>query len=752
MATVVTVNSITSTSDKSHDRPTMAASFDKVVLLYWFGAFLALLPVFGGNWTLALVRLGLVTGSVGLYFFISRYFTRLAFLNWLVITIIGVLTLISVVGTAQINPEQLRLSGFNAQVYNALSFVRRLLPTKLLPNVNQNVLGGLLVTFLPLAIAYALWGLRWWLRLYGLACATLVGVMLVATASRGALIGLAAALLVFVWFWLARYPRLRLGFFIILSLAAIPALVYLMADFLPQVQNGTSRLQLWGSTARLIGDYPFTGAGLGQFEQRITLHSLSDKHAHNLYLQSWVEFGLCGIVAMLGAFYLTLRLLITYRDLRLLDFPVRPIVAGALAGQVALFANGLVEYGSWGGKFAPAFWVLPALLTACHLKLTRPTLVTKIIGYRKLFWRNKVLPSGAVLLSLWLLLPLVLINAGSIGRSVGLGVQPLYQVAAWLAPWNATPPRNLGLLALERHDQLTAQAYYTTAFQRDADYWVTLMTLADLNESQGQHAQAIFYWRKAEAADYFVSLATQNIISQPASKLTAEQDLKLALEIKPDHQPAAQQLIGLYNGSGRKSEAQALLQQLIAQNPGPALLEQAASMAATPPEAVTLLQQAIKADPSNAGYIWELGNAYASAQQQEQAEAAYKQARLVNPVDQRPVRSLGLLYLSEKQPQAAVTELETFIGKQFFIESPASEYVILSQAYLALNNYSAAVTAAQKATQYSPTRADAYLALGDAWRASGDKAQTRAAYQQVLQLEPNNNDARNRLEEISKNG
>ncbi len=700
-----------------------ARVLDGLVWLYLVGALLALLPLIGvGSWRTALIRLGLVCGSVGVYFIISRFFHSTARLTWLVLAIVGGAVGAALVGTAQVNTSSLRLSGFNYQIYAALAPIRKLLPASF-PHVHQNVLGGLLATFLPPGLALLVWGQLWWQRLYGGIAGVIVVTMLVVTSSRGAMIGLGAGLMGLVWFGLAKYPRLRLIVFGLLTLLAVPTLLYLLADVLPQVDNGTSRLQLWANTVRLIGDYPFTGAGLGQFELQSGIHGIADKHAHNLFLQSWAEFGLSGFIAILLLLFVVACILWYYRRLDGIAVAQKPLMIGAVCGLLAMFGDGLVEYGTWGGKFAPAFLIFPAVLAGCQLPL--PSLCFIHISVRKWVW----LPVSALLA--FLLVPLLLINVGSIVSSPAL-----FEVAATLAPWNAAPPRSLGRLALQQGDTTAAQTYYTTALARDDGDWKILMVMADFAEKQGNHAKAVAYWRKAATATYFAQQANQNLqLGQPQ---IAEKNLKLALELDPNNLEATQQLVEIYVNTGRQADAQVLLQTILARRPTAALFEQAAKYATTNQQRTDLLQQAIKADPQRSGYYWELGNVYFELQQFDQAEQLYKQAKILQPEDRRPILGLGQLYLSKQQPQASILELETFLNKGFFVESPDPEYILLAQAYIAVANYDAAITAAKKAIQYNPTNPNAYLVLGDGWRGKGDIIQARAAYNQVLQLDTHN--------------
>jgi tetratricopeptide (TPR) repeat protein/O-antigen ligase len=755
----ITTNSADNDKLKSRLASFLTKPYSLAVLLYMLGALVALLPVAGGDWPSALKRLLLVSASVALYFLISLLVKRPAHLRWLTALVIAGTTAVAILGTARVNTTSLRLTGLNYQVYSTL---RNLLPFDNLPTVHQNVLGSFLVVFLPLALALALWDRLWWVRLYGLVCAAVIAGAILTTASRSAELGLVALVFVFGFFLAAGHPRLRLGVGLLLILGLAAGGLYLGLNGLTTIENGASRIEVWRTTLAMVADYPLTGAGLGQYQNHFLeyatpfLSGVAQPHAHNIFLQSLVEFGLSGFIASLLTLWVTLRLLITYRNLKTIEGPLRPVVAGALAGMVACFVSGLLEYGNWGGKFAPAFWLLPALLAAAQSQLRvapvsfkwkwkwPPPLALALARF-KLNRLGLPLALAGAGLALFLVLPLGLINLATILRPAQSS-QTLYQATVSLSFWNATPLRNLGKLALSRNDLPAAQLYYQQALQRDPNDWLSLWAMGNLSEKLGDHTQAVAYWQRASTGPNFLQLANIELKRTPPNYPVAESYFRLALEIDPGSNEAVSSLIKIYNETDRKSEAVALLQRLLAKKPTEALFEQAADLADTPQQRLDLLLKANDLDPANYIVDWKLGEAYQAANQPEMAEKAYKQALVIRPAFQWPVRSLAEMYLKQGRAAEAKTLLEQFIANNLFVEKPDREFVWLARSDFTLGDEAAARANLAKALQYNPDSVPAYLFQGELAAKTGNPAQARAAYQKVLQLDPGNDAAKQALE------
>ncbi len=717
--------------------------FDLAVALYWLGAVIGWLVGLGGEASAATLRLGLVSLSVIVYAVIAHLFVGRVLLQWIVLVFIGGVAVIAVLGTANVNLQAARLTGLNYQVY---SLLHRFVPRFEVLTVHQNVLGSFLVAFLPLAVGFAVWGQSWPVRIWAGGCGLVIAGAILITASRGAFLGLAAMLFVLGLFLVGRWRRVTLGYGLFGLAALMAGLVALLLNGLSWLDNGLNRIEVWRSTLALWSDYPLTGAGLDQFENRIGAYATpyisgqTQPHAHNLFLQGLVEFGLPGLLAFVLLLGLTLRFGLAYFDLRRVEPTRRPLVAGTLAGLVALFVNGLVEYGGWGGKFAPAFLVLPALLVACRLSLPPLKWFAVPVAPRL---RRGLVGVVAVILIL-LILPLGFINAATLGRGT-TWAGPVYELAATLAPWNATPKRDLGQLARQKDDKATASWYFRAAVGRDGGDWLSLLPLANLSQEAGQHAQALTYWRAAQAHLLLTRQAQQELAHPQSGRADPEKLLLLSLEIAPDYPEAGQELISFYQRAGRTDEARTLLARLIARQPTAGLYEQAAALASTPRQAIELLNGAVRLDPTGHHYYWLLGQAYQSDNQTAQAENAFKRSLELRPDYQRSVRSLAGLYLQTKRANLAVELLDRFFAAGIYIERPDFEYLLLAQAHLAQGQLPEAFRAAQQATNLNPDSTLNWLTLGDIGLAQGDKPQAHQAYERALALDPGNQAARQGL-------
>ncbi len=177
-----------------------------------------------------------------------------------------------------------------------------------LPQFNPNVVGGSLAMLLPLqwkALEQQQRALK-----FGLIAITLIGLALSLT--RGA--WLALGLIGGLWFaWRMLNQRLvnprtaRIAWLIGVLILAVVGGVILFATPLGDrlLGLGGDRTHIWRNSLALVGDYPFTGFGLGSFEMAYSSYALLTHvghtvHAHNLWLNVWLEQGLLGFVALIG--------------------------------------------------------------------------------------------------------------------------------------------------------------------------------------------------------------------------------------------------------------------------------------------------------------------------------------------------------------------------------------------------------------------------------------------------------------------
>ncbi len=231
-----------------------------------------------------------------------------------------------------------------------------------------NPFGGYLGLTLPLAYA-AVWAgprharLRW---LLALAASALLGAGLVASWSRGALVGLAGGLgLSTLALGRRVWPILFVVALLLLLLA--PALQALLpGGFMQRLDDMVAfasqdlatveiddanfalveRLAHWQAAWRMFEQHPWMGVGLGQYATvypQVALPRWRDPlgHAHNYYLNILAEGGLLGLAAYL--LLLATALVTTWRQARRTHGWERALAIGALGLLGHLLAHSLFD-------------------------------------------------------------------------------------------------------------------------------------------------------------------------------------------------------------------------------------------------------------------------------------------------------------------------------------------------------------------------------------------------------------------------
>jgi putative inorganic carbon (hco3(-)) transporter len=288
-----------------------------------------------------------------------------------------------------------------------LSALVAYLPTSL-RTINPNYLAGVLLWFIPpaLAVAIALPGWREPLRQHtrpavatGLivaawaAAAVLLAILLL-TQSRGGLAGLAAALLAMLLVFLRRRRRLLLLFLVLALIGAILAATFVPTQFWLDLAGFSAnadlrdvetldlagRVEIWSRARYVIEDFPFTGVGMGMFEPVVRLlyplflisPGTPFNHAHNQLLQVAVELGLPGLLAYVALWLGTIAML-THSWRRAAGRGERFLVLGFGAALLGFAVYGLAESVPLGDRPSFIFWFLLALITALHHHLDKST-------------------------------------------------------------------------------------------------------------------------------------------------------------------------------------------------------------------------------------------------------------------------------------------------------------------------------------------------------------------------------------------
>lgn len=225
---------------------------------------------------------------------------------------------------------------------------------------NPNILAGALAPIVPVALALVRQNERRWRVLGAIALAPIV-LILALLQSRGAFLGLAAGIVV----WLALYNRWWLpaalagilsvmAFNVFFGGASLATLLYGEAG---ATIAGTMvmRQDLWLESIFMIRQSPVWGIGLGAYP-RVSAHALP--HAHNLFLQIALDTGVIGLAAFLAIGWTAMRAAWSSYRAKV----NRHLAIGVLAAFVVLMVHGLGDVIVWGtAKASVVLWILFAL-------------------------------------------------------------------------------------------------------------------------------------------------------------------------------------------------------------------------------------------------------------------------------------------------------------------------------------------------------------------------------------------------------
>ncbi|MEM7115107.1 MAG: O-antigen ligase family protein, partial [Chloroflexota bacterium] len=260
--------------------------------------------------------------------------------------------------------------------------------------VHTNQLAATIILFWPLLISL-FFGKRWvrWSTIVWIGTgltAVFATLVLIFTQSRSSWIGAICSLGLMLLLWersLANAQRRRrmLRWGLAIFATAIIAIVTIIGPSTIQtwwieppadsaigsLSSLNLRQELWPWAITAVYDFPFTGVGLGSFRQVVlrlypfnAATGINFSHAHNIFLQVALDFGVIGLISYVGLLIGVGRM--GWQMMR--DDPKkRPFVIGLLGGLVALHIYGLADTLAPGSKPAILFWYNIGLINALFL-------------------------------------------------------------------------------------------------------------------------------------------------------------------------------------------------------------------------------------------------------------------------------------------------------------------------------------------------------------------------------------------------
>jgi O-antigen ligase len=236
---------------------------------------------------------------------------------------------------------------------------------------NPNILAQYLVPGIVLGLALALWKGRLSTRVLFLGLAGVAGASLVYTWTRMGWLSLAVAIAVFLLFYNWRLLLLAATGAAVATVLRPDLLSSRLTSILNLSQDSSMfyRIQIWQVAAHMIRDFWFSGVGPGSaafqliYNKYYAVYGMRAYHAHNLYIELLVEYGVFGTLIFLW-------LLCSYIGYALKRIVRQPRgfawMAGvaAMAGMASYLFIGLTEDCWFNFKLVFLFWFLISLTVA----------------------------------------------------------------------------------------------------------------------------------------------------------------------------------------------------------------------------------------------------------------------------------------------------------------------------------------------------------------------------------------------------
>ncbi len=242
---------------------------------------------------------------------------------------------------------------------------------------NPNTFAEVLILLLPLVLALILCSRHVASRL--MACGVFaVGVLALGmTYSRASWVGMACAMAVLVFLWKPKLIPLFIAL-CVLMVPFLPSTIWnrVLTIFNPADSSTASRIPLYQAALEVIRTSPVSGAGLGtaavqDFIRDYNLYHAEAPfvHAHNFYLQVWIEAGILGFAGFFGSMLWNIKRA-AHTARHCAPSAARTITCAGCAALCGAMVCGLADY-LWNyPRVMCIFWFVFAL-TAAGVKVCR---------------------------------------------------------------------------------------------------------------------------------------------------------------------------------------------------------------------------------------------------------------------------------------------------------------------------------------------------------------------------------------------
>lgn len=368
--------------------------------------------------------------------------------------------------------------------------------------IHPNAASTLIETILPISAALAVFSRRWMYRGFWVVCTLIQLYAIGLTYSRGSWLALVlvVGISLYLWFALHVMPHRRLlvtivALLVFALLSIVLISVSVQSSFLANtLGTAESRLTLYRNSLYLIGDYAFTGIGLGEtfamiysrFSLLIFVPYLT--YSHNLILAVWMGQGLLGLISFVGilvSFYL-----LVYRTIRWRGTVVCVLFYGAWLGATAAFLHGITDarqYAETPWVLVPLFFVIGSSVAFnSDVDVNLPMVTSKTTRRWPILMK-----SGFVFASLMIVLGIGLLMQQTISALWEVNQGAIYETYS-----DSVIQPNIDDQQRSQMREV-AKEHYQKALEFDPELASANRRLGNLLVGQGNFEEAVFYLEKA---------------------------------------------------------------------------------------------------------------------------------------------------------------------------------------------------------------------------------------------------------------
>lgn len=368
--------------------------------------------------------------------------------------------------------------------------------------INPRWIGITMGVLTPVLLAFA-WFLKdRLLRIVSLITAIIgIGLLLLTQTVQG-LIGMCAGIL-FLLVWRRRWLiLLPLPILILLASSSLLIDIGKAGEFLITLDNPVGkaivlRLDIWSRGLNMIRDMPLTGIGINTFPL-IQTHFYPgfllgpEPHAHNLYLQTALDLGIPGLIALLWFFIAwAVRVRVNYQNnQRQAEQGYLILLAGIFAAVISYLTHGFMDAMMLGAKPSVIVWGLLGIASATPI--TEPRKNPRSNKYRFFIpWLQQV---AVHLLPLFIIfsiaLIILLIKPAILNMNIGA-------VQAHLGLY---PAQSVGSPNFPRMEE--AKAALQKVIALDGEYLNAHELIGQIYTWEGQHSLAVDAFAHRVALDH----------------------------------------------------------------------------------------------------------------------------------------------------------------------------------------------------------------------------------------------------------